>query len=149
MDRRSSYITASDKNKDRLYQVMDGMSNFAATNTLRVIRAAEESVSSPQITLIRRSSDDSYFAANTFDLVYIDGSHYYQDVCRDIQLALKILKPGGIVCGDDLEIQLSKETVALARLRSDEDYVRNSDGDRKSTRLNSSHEWISRMPSSA
>src|ERR1044071_10094037 len=42
-----------------------------------------------------------------------------------------------------------RDTFAFARIRRDEDhYSSYSAGtDRKSTRLNSSHEWISRMPS--
>ena len=34
-------------------------------------------------------------------------------------------------------------------VRHDDDWAKAADVDRKSTRLNSSHEWISRMPSSA
>lgn len=41
-----------------------------------------------------------------FDLIYIDGSHAYQDVRNDIRLAKPLLKVGGVMCGDDLERQL-------------------------------------------
>jgi len=40
-----------------------------------------------------------------FDMIYIDGSHAYQDVRNDIRVAKPLLKIGGIMCGDDLERQ--------------------------------------------
>ena len=45
-----------------------------------------------------------------------------------------------------LEARVAQRTAELARSAQELD---NLNGDRKSTRLNSSHEWISRMPSSA
>jgi len=41
-----------------------------------------------------------------YDMVYVDGSHRYDDVLEDIQHAKRLLAPGGIICGDDLELQL-------------------------------------------
>lgn len=41
----------------------------------------------------------------SFDIVYIDGSHYYEDVKRDLALAKSLVRDGGILCGDDLERQ--------------------------------------------
>ncbi len=42
-----------------------------------------------------------------FDMIYIDGSHHYADVRYDITACTPLLKPGGIICGDDLELQLN------------------------------------------
>ena len=47
----------------------------------------------------------------------------------------------GRIYGNQVEV--------LSGLNSDESYVVSSQTDRKSTRLNSSHEFVSRMPSSA
>ena len=131
MDTWSEYISTTDKmcvpNK-RFYRIMDGMSYFAATNTLRVILGAERRDDSPSITMIRRSSNDLFVADNFFDLVFIDGSHYYRDVRRDIELALRILKPGGIICGDDLEILPSVGLAAVAKQYLDHDFVSDKDG---------------------
>ena len=107
---------------------MDGMSYFAATNTLRVIKEAERREDSPSITMIRRSSNDLFVADNFFDLVLIDGSHYYHDVRRDIEFALRILKPGGIICGDDLERLPSADLAAVAKHHLDQDLVSYPDG---------------------
>jgi predicted O-methyltransferase YrrM len=43
-----------------------------------------------------------------FDIVYIDGSHVYENVLIDIQNAQKLVRNGGIICGDDLELQLTE-----------------------------------------
>ena len=43
----------------------------------------------------------------SFDLVYIDGDHAY-DSCRfDIVEGIRLVAPGGILCGDDLELTLA------------------------------------------
>ncbi|GAQ91169.1 hypothetical protein KFL_007380040 [Klebsormidium nitens] len=36
-----------------------------------------------------------------FDLVYLDGSHTYEDVKKDLAAALTRVKPGGFICGHD------------------------------------------------
>ena len=43
-----------------------------------------------------------------FDIVYIDGSHRFEDVRFDIQQAKRLLRDGGVICGDDLERQASE-----------------------------------------
>ena len=45
--------------------------------------------------------------SNSFDVIYIDGSHYYDDVNFDLRESDRLLKVGGILCGDDLELQVS------------------------------------------
>jgi len=40
-----------------------------------------------------------------FDIVYIDGNHWAQSVVQDISLAMPKIREGGIICGDDLELQ--------------------------------------------
>jgi predicted O-methyltransferase YrrM len=40
-----------------------------------------------------------------FDIIYIDGSHAYEDVRSDICQAKRLVRNGGIICGDDLELQ--------------------------------------------
>lgn len=41
------------------------------------------------------------FQDNYFDWVYVDGDHAYQGVKGDLELCLKKVKPGGLICGDD------------------------------------------------
>lgn len=44
-------------------------------------------------------------APKRFHVVYVDGSHAFEDVLFDLQQAKRLIRPGGIICGDDLELQ--------------------------------------------
>jgi predicted O-methyltransferase YrrM len=61
--------------------------------------------------------------SNMVDIVYIDGSHVYESVRADIQDAKRLVRDGGIVCGDDLELQKheveSQEHRAAVKLQKD------------------------------
>ena len=41
------------------------------------------------------------FTAATFDWVYLDGNHLYEYVRRDLELYLPLIRPGGVLAGDD------------------------------------------------
>ncbi len=43
-----------------------------------------------------------------FDYAFIDGSHYYEDVIQDIKMVIPLIKDGGVISGDDLEVQLNE-----------------------------------------
>lgn len=43
-----------------------------------------------------------------FDFAFIDGSHYYNDVLNDLTLAKGFVRVGGVLCGDDLELQFDE-----------------------------------------
>ena len=51
---------------------------------------------------------------NNFDLIYPDGDHSYHGVSVDIDNCCSLVRDGGILCGDDLEIQA---ITAMLRLR--------------------------------
>ncbi|MCK9398189.1 MAG: class I SAM-dependent methyltransferase [Methylobacter sp.] len=61
-----------------------------------------------------------------FSIVFLDGSHRFDDVKNDIALSLDIIKEGGILCGDDLELQISEVGSAEAAedVATDQDYVK-------------------------
>jgi len=65
-----------------------------------------------------------------FDLMYIDGSHTYEDVQSDIRQAKRLIREGGIVCGDDLEFQKHclDEQEHRTALKTGKDYVSSSSG---------------------
>jgi len=52
---------------------------------------------------VRMTSDD-FFSQNTetFDVIFIDGLHYYDQVSKDLNNALGVLKPGGIIILHDM-----------------------------------------------
>lgn len=60
----------------------------------------------------------------SFDIVYIDGSHYYEAARADILAAQTLVAEGGILAGDDLELQLGAEIdEATVRANLARDYV--------------------------
>jgi len=79
------------------------------------------------ITKIIKETSDDFFLLNTetFDLIYIDGSHYYEDVKKDFKNSLKILNKGGILICDDFlwdYYSNSRENPMLAILECYKDY---------------------------
>jgi hypothetical protein len=55
------------------------------------------------IKLIQNDSiiESKNYDDNFFDIVYIDASHDYESVKKDIISWIPKVKPGGIICGDD------------------------------------------------
>jgi len=47
----------------------------------------------------------SKFKNNYLDWIYIDGWHSYEGVSSDLEEALRIVKPGGIIAGDDYHLK--------------------------------------------
>ena len=52
---------------------------------------------------IHRMTSDEWFAQNTehYDWIYVDGDHGYEGVKRDLDNALKCIRVGGFIMGDD------------------------------------------------
>lgn len=65
---------------------------------------AQKFASDDRVTLHRKMSHEALetFDDHSLDWVYVDGNHNYDIVLNDIQLALKKVKPNGMIAGDDL-----------------------------------------------
>ncbi len=81
-----------------------------------------------QVTPIRGTSREILptLDDNKFDLIYIDGSHHYADVLDDLVKCDRLLKKGGIVCGDDLELQLAQCDRAFVEKHKKSDLVKDT-----------------------
>jgi len=79
-----------------------------------------------QVTPIKGKSCDILptLDGDRFDLIYIDGSHHFSDVLNDIVESTNLLKPEGIICGDDLELQLSQCDQRFVIENRDVDFVK-------------------------
>lgn len=60
---------------------------------------------------------------NTFDIIFIDGDHAYTPVLRDIKNSLALVKDGGVICGDDLNLQLSQVDSENTRKHKEADFI--------------------------
>lgn len=69
----------------------------------QVARRFAAELAAGRMTLHRQLSHDAApsFADGAFDWIYLDASHYYDDVKRDIECFFPKLKPGGYLTGDD------------------------------------------------
>ena len=63
------------------------------------------------------------FESGSFDIVYIDGSHAYDDAFYDIHQAKKLVRNNGLICGDDLELQAGECDAAVAQENRNGDYM--------------------------
>ncbi|HVB37509.1 MAG TPA: class I SAM-dependent methyltransferase [Vicinamibacterales bacterium] len=77
------------------------------------------------VVAIRGSSRDVLprFFDGEFDLVYVDGDHVYESVKQDLTDAARLVAPGGALCGDDLEVQLSAVEPAYVRARMERELI--------------------------
>jgi predicted O-methyltransferase YrrM len=60
---------------------------------------------------------------SSFDLVFIDADHRYSRAGRDLALAAPLVAENGILCGDDLELQLDEVDRGFTRAECQRDFV--------------------------
>lgn len=58
-----------------------------------------------------------------FDFIYVDASHLYNGVLHDLRWALQLLRPGGVICGDDLELQKKDVDAVQAEKNKERDLL--------------------------
>ena len=61
-----------------------------------------------------------------FDLVYVDGAHVYTPVLADLQLGAPLVREGGFIGGDDLELQFHEVDQQACRANKDRHYMKDS-----------------------
>lgn len=77
-----------------------------------------------RIVILKGSSDTvlPILPEGFFDFIYVDGDHAYPQVRKDTVACLKLLRKGGVICGDDLELQASS-IGPVAPEKRDLDYI--------------------------
>lgn len=114
-----------DLHKDEVYQAMEqSLGSDAAYNIfLHNIRTVPESVTCQHL---RGTSDNvlPILADESFDVIFIDADHTYEPVKRDITNSLRLVRDGGIICGDDLNLQLHQVDEAHAKANGDRDFIK-------------------------
>ena len=61
----------------------------------------------------RRMTSDEFFSQNTelFDVIFVDGLHYYEQVLKDVDNSLKFLNPNGVIIIHDMLPRKEEESV--------------------------------------
>jgi predicted O-methyltransferase YrrM len=73
------------------------------------------------ISIFRGRTDDilQNMASNTYDIIFIDGCHQYDQVVRDIESCKHLVSPTGIICGHDYEKRGS--SVSASHIKKSQD----------------------------
>lgn len=124
MDPWTPYFASEEQRAQGPYAQMDSIARAGLAYDL-FLHNAKFAAPGVEIRHLRGSlSDyDRFLRDGAFDLVYVDGSHYYEDVLSDLQRSERLLKDGGILCGDDLELQLDECDEKFARAHPRTDFV--------------------------
>ena len=59
-----------------------------------------------------------------YDVVFIDADHAYNSVSKDIKSSLRLVKDGGIICGDDLNLQFHEIDKDFANKNKHKDFIK-------------------------
>ncbi len=59
-----------------------------------------------------------------FDLIFVDGDHSYDVMVKDLRGTIPLLKEGGLLCGDDLELPARMVDKDFLWKNRNEDYVK-------------------------
>lgn len=74
---------------------------------------------------LRGASDEilPLLAHEQYDMVFIDGLHSYSQVLRDINTSMHLVRDGGLLCGDDLDLQTDDIDMKYTESVKELDYV--------------------------
>ncbi|OGR63791.1 MAG: hypothetical protein A2X31_09260 [Elusimicrobia bacterium GWB2_63_22] len=113
-----------EKNSDDVHKNMQAMlsSDIAYNIFLHNIKTLPETILCQHFK--GRSGDIlPMLRPGQFDVIFIDADHTYAPVKKDILNAIPLVKDGGIICGDDLNLQLSQCDADLAKRSGDKDFI--------------------------
>ena len=90
---------------------------------LHNMELAPESI---KIDHIRALSEDALpnLEDASFDIIYIDGCHYYREALSDILESKRLISNGGVICGDDLELNYDEIDTGFAAANKKTNYVK-------------------------
>jgi len=124
----SSYFNEGDLNDQNYadsYRLMDSAAKTKNAFHTFLHNANLCESSKIKIITIKGASRDILptLKSELFDIIYIDASHYYSDVSFDIEESKRLVKDRGIICGDDLELELCNEIEELCLENKDRDAI--------------------------
>jgi len=107
VDPWKSYISLEKHDTSRfMYRQMEA--GLKSGDILRLFYHNVRASGADQLVMSMRAESREalkYLAPGSFDVIYVDGDHSYDGVISDLRLSAPLLKDGGFLCGDDLELQ--------------------------------------------
>lgn len=78
-------------------------------------------MSGKNVIKYKMKSDDAhkFFSDNSYDLIYVDGCHIYEQVKRDLINYMPKVKTGGFICGHDYPFPDVKRALKDLQLKPD------------------------------
>ena len=104
----------------------DPVMRDAMMSTFDVVSEFERTRPSLTITMVRARGAEimPHLTPGSVDFVYVDGSHYYNDVVQDLRQAKRVMRNEfSVICGDDLEYLPTPELLALAKHHPQVDWL--------------------------
>lgn len=74
-----------------------------------------------------RTISDTFFNENKekkYNVIFIDADHSYDAVIKDIKNSLDLIEENGIICGDDLNLQMHQVNADNAKVNRNKDFIR-------------------------
>ncbi|MBB3267910.1 putative O-methyltransferase YrrM [Azospirillum sp. OGB3] len=127
VDPWTPYLDNADLAHQEHYRLMEqAAASDAVYETFRHNTALGARLTGVRIDHVRGDSRSvlPYLRNEYFDIVYIDGSHYYEAVKSDIEHAMRLVESGGFICGDDLEGQLHDVDEEQCVANRNSDFIR-------------------------
>ena len=124
------YSSKEDLTEDSYdYKSMDDLSTDAYLSTFLSIKKfqSENIQKNISISTIRARAKDflPFLKDDSFQFIYIDGDHKYENCKKDLQQAKRLVnKNFGIICGDDLEKLPTEELITVAKMNKNRDFLR-------------------------
>jgi hypothetical protein len=131
VDAWTPYVSAADLSGGAPgYKSMNDMTFSAFHNTALRVLDYEAQRPDMDISLVRaKSSSFLKLLTGEFDLIYVDGSHYYDAIKEDLINAKRAVnKSFGIICGDDYEMGHDEELLQVAVANRDRDFIFHTKG---------------------
>jgi predicted O-methyltransferase YrrM len=124
VDPWAPYFNEKDIGGGDNYQNMNNAANLDLSYNL-FLHNIQFAATGVKINHIRGTSSEilPYLAPDSFDIVYLDGSHYLEDIRFDLAAADKLLKDGGVLCGDDLELKGDECDFEFAKAHPVTDFI--------------------------
>ena len=112
------------KNKERIYQTMSKA--LTKGRILNLFLHNVQALKHDDIVFALKGPSDKILPllkSSQFDIIFIDGDHTYHQVLKDLNNSSRLVADGGILCGDDLELQTFEIDLENAKKNMARDYI--------------------------